>query len=84
MKDNIYIPNKTIVSGHVGSHYGNILKLHPNIEMDSKEYNDIKKNVEKKMSNNLEYFKTFVSNKIIGLDGRCYKGGFVNIFVIEE
>ena len=84
LKDGIKIPNKTVVSGHVGCHYGNIMKYNPNIIFGSKEFNKIKYNIEKCPKNNLNYFQTFISNNIIGLDGRCYETGKVNVLIVEE
>lgn len=84
IKDKVLIPDKTLVLGHIGAYYGNITKYHPEIEIDSKEFKALGNKLKRKCKDNLNYFKTFTSDKIIGLDTRCFETGMVNILVIDE
>ena len=82
--DKIYIPNKTLILGHIGAYYGNLIKNHPELEIDGKEFKKYSSKIMRNCKNYLEYFKTFIDDKVIGIDSRCFETGFVNIFVFED
>ena len=82
--DKILVPNKTLVLGHIGAYYGNLTKLHPEIAIDSEEFKKNSKQIMRNCKNNVNYFKTYFGERVIGIDYRCFETGFVNIFVFEE
>jgi hypothetical protein len=82
--DKILIPNKTLVLGHIGAYYGNLIKLHPEIIIDSNEFKKYSKKLMKNSKKYSTYFRTFLSETVVGVDSRCFETGFVNIFVFEE
>lgn len=82
--DKILVPNKTLVLGHIGAYYGNLTKLHPEIEIDSDEFKKYGKMLMRNSKKHIKYFETFISERVIGIDSRCFETGFVNIFVFEE
>ena len=82
--DKILVPNKTLVLGHIGAYYGNLTKLHPEIAIDSEEFKKNSKQIMRNCKNNVNYFKTYFGERVIGIDSRCFETGFVNIFVFED
>ena len=82
--DKILVPNKTLVLGHIGAYYGNLTKLHPEITIDSEEFKKNSKQIMRNCKNNVNYFKTYFGERVIGIDSRCFETGFVNIFVFED
>lgn len=84
IKDKILVPNKTLVLGHIGAYYGNITKFHPEIEIDSKKFKSFGQKIMRNCRDFANYFKTFIGDRVIGIDSRCFETNFVNIFVFEE
>ena len=80
----IKIPNKKLVCGHVGAYFGYIIKNYPNVEIDSKEFNNLAHKLMKGASVNKEPFNIYYGNNVIGVDGRAYDTHNVNVFVFEE
>ena len=78
------IPNKTLVCGHIGTYYGNITLKYPNIIRDSEEFNKIGNKMKSNAKKEPDNFKIFYGDGVIGIDGRSFDTGIVNIFVVED
>jgi hypothetical protein len=82
--DGIKVPDKTIVVGHIGSYYGNILSRHPEIVRDDDEFIKLGKKLMHRASDNIEYFEMYRGDGVISIDGRCFDTGIVPILIVEE
>lgn len=81
-KNNIRIPGKTVVCGHVGAYYGHIKENYPNIEFDSREFKKIAAKITR--SKPFNYYCIYYGNGVISIDANAYDTGFMNCIVIEE
>ena len=79
MVDGIKIPNKTLVCGHCRCSYGNVRKNFEIKDWDNKMFDKLQK-----FKNNIELFKPFYGDGVIGIDGCCGETGKINCLVIEE
>lgn len=79
MVDGIRIPNKTLVCGHCRCAYGNVRKNFEIKDWDNKMFDKLQK-----FKNNIELFKPFYGDGVIGIDGCCGETGKINCLVIEE
>ena len=79
LKKGLRIPGKTLVCGHVGSYFGHLVHDHPELELDSKEFNRLKN----KYSKDVSKYHMFIDDKVINLDGNGYRTGIINVLVIE-
>jgi len=82
MVDGIRVPGKTLVCGHSPAAYGNVRANTNPADWDNKEFNKLQRI--KSDSSNVNIYKPFYGNGVIGIDANCYKTGFVNCIVIEE
>lgn len=79
MLENLRIDNKTLVCGHARASYGNVRKKY-----DLSMWNDKMFDKLQKYKNNIEMFKPYYGNGVIGIDGCCSETGIINCIVIEE
>lgn len=79
MVDGIIIPNKILVCGHTRCSYGNVRK-----DVETSKWNDKIYDKLQKYKNNIEMFKPYYGNNVIGIDGCCGETKMVNCIVIEE
>ena len=79
MVEGITIPNKTLVCGHTRASYGNVRK-----EYDISKWNDKIFDKLQKFKNNIEMFKPYIGNKVIGIDGCWRETKMVNCIIIED
>lgn len=75
IKFNIKEKGKTIVVGHIHASYGNVRKQYK--ELDEYEYKYLE-------SENLDYYKPYFGDGVIGLDACTVRSGFINCLVIED
>ena len=80
--DGIAVPGKTIVCGHSPSAYGNVRCGVSPTEWDDKRFDKLQRL--KSDLSNIDLYKPFYGEGVIGIDANCYKTGFVNCIVIEE
>lgn len=82
--DGLRISDKTLVSGHVGACYGNICLRHPDVMRDSAAFDKIAAAVKHNARQNADYFRAYVGDGVIGMDGWAYATGMVNVLVVED
>ena len=76
------VKGKTIVCGHSAAAYGNARVLVNPSEWNDKKYDNIQRL--KKDLSNIDLYKPFYGDCVIGIDSNVYKTGFVNCIVVEE
>lgn len=79
MIDGIKIPGKTLVCGHTRASFGNVRKNYDVVKWDDKSFNKLQK-----YKKNIEDFKPYYGDGVIGIDGCCTETSMINCLVIEK
>lgn len=83
INEGLRIPGKTLVCGHVGAYYGFIIKNHPEIEVDSPEFEKLKRKIWKNAKEQPAPFEIYYGDGVIGIDTRAYDTNRVNVLIVE-